>query len=135
MSLPITSARRCVPGADKLRSYRQRVKESRAGPGKIETPRVRSAEAILHQTRRSGKQHVGSHGRDDDQIDIDGRRLGLFEEFLGCRGRQVRRRHTLLRDVSFTDAGPVANPLVAGVDHLLQVGVREHARRHVTGHS
>ena len=47
--------------------------------------------------------------------------------------RQVRRRHARIDDVALADAGALQDPLVAGVDHLLEVGVGQHARRHVGG--
>ena len=34
-------------------------------------------------------------------------------------------------DVPLADAGPLQDPLVGRVDHLLEVGVGQHARRHV----
>ena len=34
-------------------------------------------------------------------------------------------------DVPLADAGALQDPLVGRVDHLLEIGVRQHARRHV----
>ena len=45
--------------------------------------------------------------------------------------REIRRRDAGIDDVALADAGALHDPLVAGVDHLLEVGVGQHARRHV----
>ena len=38
-------------------------------------------------------------------------------------------------DVPLADAGALKDPLVGRVDHLLEIGVRQHARRHVRAES
>ena len=45
--------------------------------------------------------------------------------------RQVGRRDAGIDDVALADAGALQDPFVAGIDHLLEIGVGEHARRHV----
>ena len=44
---------------------------------------------------------------------------------------EIRGRDARIDDVALADAGALQNPLVGGVDHLLEIGVGQHARRHV----
>ena len=44
---------------------------------------------------------------------------------------EVGGRHAGIDDVPLADAGALQNPLVGRVDQLLEVGVGQHARRHV----
>ena len=45
--------------------------------------------------------------------------------------REIGGRHARIDDVPLADAGPLQDPLVGGVDHLLEVGVGQHPRRHI----
>ena len=45
--------------------------------------------------------------------------------------RQVGRRDAGVDDVAFADAGTLQDPLVGGLDQLLEVGVGQHARRNI----
>ena len=45
--------------------------------------------------------------------------------------RQVARRHAGIDDVPLADAGALHDPLVGRLDHLLEIGVGQQARRHV----
>ena len=46
---------------------------------------------------------------------------------------EIRGGHAGIDDVALADAGPLQNPFVGRLHHLLEVGVGQHARRHVGG--
>ena len=58
---------------------------------------------------------------------------GARDRLSGGLGRQIGRRDARLDDVSFSDAGPLQNPLIARLDQLLEIGVGENARWNVGG--
>ena len=62
-----------------------------------------------------------------------GRETGAFDGLFRRFRRQIGRGDAGLDDVALADAGPLQNPFVAGVYHLLEIGVGEHFRRHVGG--
>src|ERR1051326_15613 len=121
--------------AYKLRADSESVSEAGTGCGKIESPGSFCADAILNQARGSGEEHIRSDAGDDDQADFGGVGIGVGEELLGGFGGHVRRGHTFVDDVTLTDAGASANPLVVGVHNFFQVGVGHHAWRQETGYA
>ena len=58
---------------------------------------------------------------------------GLRHRPFGGDLREVRGGDAGLGDVALADPGALQDPLVGGVDQLLEVGVGQHARRHVGG--
>ena len=62
-----------------------------------------------------------------------GVRPALLDRLARRLRRQIARRHAGIDDVALADAGALHDPLVGRLDHLLEVGVGEHARRHVGG--
>ena len=131
-SAPTTSACSCAPVATIWLAGRQRVGERRAGGAEIEAPRVVRADLVLQQARGARKHHVRRDRADDDEADVVGRRarrcaIALERRFLA----EIGRRHARIDDVPLADAGALQDPLVGRLDHLLEVGVGQHARRHV----
>ena len=120
-----------LPRLDELHSGVQRVQKSRASGGHIEAPRVLDAQLVLHQAGRRRIHHVRRHRAHHDQVhflQIEGMRL---EQILHRRDRQIAGRHALVDEMALADPDPLHDPFVGGVDHLLQVGVGENARRQI----
>ena len=49
--------------------------------------------------------------------------------------RQIAGRHAFVDDVALADSGAFDNPLIAGFDHLLEIGVGQKAGRDVSPQS
>ena len=81
------------------------------------------AEFALHDRTTRGDGLVGRGGRQDETVDLarveaghrDRLRAGLDAELHGGAA-----------DVTLLDAGAIADPLVAGLEHAFEVLVREH---------
>ena len=112
---------------------RQRIGERRARRRQIESPRLLRADLRLHQARGAREQHVRRHRADDDHVDVVRRQARLRDRLPRRHRRQVARRHAGIDDVALANAGALHDPLVGRLDHLLEVGVGEDARRHVGG--
>ena len=120
-------------GGHHLRRRRQRVGESRAGGEEVVAPRACRADLVLHQARRARKQHVGRRRPDDDEVDVGRLEPGALDRLPRGLSRQIRRRDARVDDVTLADAGALQDPFVARLDHLLEIGVGEHAWRNVGG--
>ena len=70
---------------------------------------------------------------DDDEVDVGRREPGALDRLPGGLSRQIRRRDARFDDVPLADAGALQDPFVARFDHLLEIGVGEHAWRNVGG--
>ena len=73
-------------------------------------------------------------GRDrahQDGVQIRGVDPALLERLARGLHRQIRSGDVGIGDVALGDSGALQNPLIVGLDHLLQVVVGEHARGHV----
>ncbi len=123
---------RVIVGAagDELAGGGQRVGERRAGGAQIEAPRAARADLFLDEAGGAWKEHVRRHGADDNEADVVRREPGLGDRLDGGFGPEIRSRDAVLDDVALADAGPLQDPVVARVDHLLQIGVGEQPRRH-----
>src|SRR6185369_2405285 len=107
----------------------QRVGEPRAGRAEVESPRLLRADLVLQQARRARKHHVGRRRADDEEIDVRGGETRLRDRLERGLLREVGRGNAWIDDVALADAGALLDPLVAGLDHLLEVAVRQHAWR------
>ena len=88
-------------------------------------------ERLLHQAGRGGHELVGRDRRQNDQVEFGGldARVGTG---LPARGDGHRGRGFVgCGDPALADAGPLDDPLIAGVDHSLELGIVEHALGHV----
>ncbi len=116
-----------------LARRRQRIGERGTGRAQVETPGVVRADLVLDQAGGAREHHVRRHRPADDHADV-GRRQPRVGDRLNRRLlAQVRRRHARIDDVPLADAGPLQDPVVGGVDHLLEIGVGQQPRRHVGG--
>ena len=79
----------------------------------------------LNAGRRGGKCLVGGGGCADDQIEVVAGNTGLAQRLVGRLDAQVRRQFTLGGNVPLTNPGPLADPIVRGVDSRRQVLIGE----------
>ena len=115
-----------------LRAHLQRIGKPRARRRKIEPPRALRANLVLDQARRRRKKHVRRHRRHDNHLYIGRRNPALLQAQPRRLRGQVAGRDPLVHNVPFADSGPLHDPLVAGRNHLLQIGVCQQSRRNVT---
>src|SRR5207237_7094318 len=94
----------------------------------IEPPRIPRTDLRLHHAGRARKNRIGSRGADDDEPDLGGSDACFFQRGLDGVHGEIGRGHARLRNVPLADAGALQDPLVAGLDHLLEIGIREHPR-------
>src|SRR6185436_8160843 len=119
------------PGLDVRLRRREAVDEAAAGRHHVERGRPRVADRLLDECR--GRRHpvVGREGAEQDQVDVVGFDPGGPDRAqAGDRGHRCGR---LVggRDAPLPNPGPGPDPLVGRVDDLLEVGVRQDARRGV----
>jgi hypothetical protein len=122
-------------GLHKLRAYLQGINELRTTRRKIEAPNLFRAEFVLHQTSSGGKQHVGSHRRHDDSVQIAGRNSAFGQSFLRRFDRQIAGRNALVHNMTLADTDAAHDPFVIGVNQLFKVGVGEKTGRNVGAES
>ena len=117
--------------ADVLVGDRERVDETAAGGLERERRAAVDVEALLQQRAGVREDQVGRGRADDDEVDVGRRHAGGLQRascrVLGQRGTRFVRG----RDVAPLDAGARADPLVGGVDRLLEILVREDLFRQV----
>ena len=111
----------------------QRVGEPGTRGEEVVAPGMIGADSLLYETRRAWKQHVRSGRADDDEVDVVGRQRGALNRFPGRLNGKIRCGHARIDDMPLADTGALEDPFIAGVDHALEVGVGEHARRHIRG--
>jgi len=78
---------------------------------------------MLQQTRGRGKDEVRRGRADDEQFDVARGDAGRFQRGARRTLGQVARGLAFRRDVTLADAGARRDPLVAGFDELLQLGI------------
>ena len=77
---------------------------------------------------RGRKGQVGRRRRDDDEVDVVGRKPGIVERALrGRRDREVGGELALRGDVALLDADALLDPLVGRIDGFCQFGIGEDA--------
>ena len=87
---------------------------------------VADAETILQQGAAVREHLVGRGRAEDDQIDFVGRDARSLQGTSRRRHRQIDGGLALRGDVALADAGALLDPLVAGLDHLLEIFVSQH---------
>ena len=65
----------------------------------------------------------------------EGSRCALGKDFFGSLQAQIAAGHTFFRQVAFANSSAIENPLVSGIDHLLQVSVGKHPGRDIGSQS
>lgn len=106
-------------------------KESGAGSRKIETGGVHGTDPGLHEAGGAGEEHVGRDRGADDQVDLLGLHAGILHGGQGGTRGHLAGHHLGTRDAALLDAGARLDPLVAGIDQLLKIGIGHHPVRSV----
>ena len=117
--------------ADHVGGQGDAVAEAGAGGGDVERRGLVGAELVGDRGGdRRGLQQVGDR-RDDDGVDLSGVDAGVLESLAGRA--DAHHLHGLLGGgpAALLDAGALLDPLVAGVDRLDDLGVRDDPRRAV----
>ncbi len=90
-----------------------------------------NAETLLHQRRNIGKYEIRRRRPDNNEIDIFRLHLGGLYRSL-CRFNAQGRRGFLFRGkVAPLDTGTGPNPFVAGLNDILEIGIRHDAFRQI----
>src|SRR4029079_19154270 len=113
-----------VAGGQQRRAHDELVDEPGAAGVEVEGP-APHAEAVAHERAGVGDQLLGGRGGDDEEIDGVGGESGVLDRSGAGLDGQGRGRLTRTGDPPLADAGALDDPLVAGVDALLEVGVGE----------
>ena len=79
---------------------------------------------MLYHAGGGGKEHVWSHGGNDDGLHIARLKAPLGEQIARGFGRQVAGGNPFFHQVSLADAGAVHDPIVGGRHHFFQFLVR-----------
>ncbi len=107
-------------------------REDEAGTRGVDVVRrAREAEQRLCKTCGGREDHIGARGAHDEQIDVSGGDAGISERPCGGPNSKMRRCLTFRDDPSLPDAGTRHDPLIRGLDHLLEFLVGEYALRQV----
>ena len=125
---------RCA-GLDEFLGHGQRVNETRTHSLNVESGATVDIQTLLQQACGTGEDLVRCRGRQHDQVDIlRGSARGLYRPARRLLG-EITGRLPVDRDMPFHDAGALADPLVAGFDHGLQILIGEHLVRQVAAGS
>ncbi len=116
---------------DELMPHLQPVDETRAGGFHVKGRSAESPDLPLHQTRRGWKGHIRRDRGHNDQVNLVRRDSRVLHCYLSGFGREVRGVLILRGKPPFLNPGAGDNPVVRGVDHLLQVGICKNAGGHV----
>ena len=128
-SAPITRTVSACAGLDERGRRRHPVGEAGARGVDVEG-RGRRRRACAGSTRRSrGSACRRCSVAHDDQVELLGRDPGASRALARGLEREVGRGLAVVGEAARLDAGPVADPLVAGVDEGLEPGVGDDAVR------
>ncbi len=122
---------RVPAGLDELRPHGEGVDEAGAGGRDVEAPGLLRPDPVLDEAGGGREEHVRGGGGDDDEVELVRPDAAPAEGVLRRQGRDRARGGARLDDVPPLDPGAGADPLVRGVDDLLEVGVRHHPLRDV----
>src|SRR5262249_30916879 len=89
---------------------------------------------MLDDVAGAGEEHVRGGGPYDDEVDVLGHEVGALERLVGRPDGEIGRGLALVDDPPLADAAALNDPLVAGLDHPLEIGVAQHALRSVRAH-
>ena len=79
-----------------------------------------------------GKNGIARAGGDDNQVEAQGRNSAQLQRLLRRLRTHVRGEFVVRSNPPLPNPGAAENPLVARIDHLLQVGVAEHTTGQVS---
>src|SRR5690606_3065557 len=120
-----------LPDLQEVVGRRQGKDETGADGLDVEGGALRDAQLCLNADGRRRKRAVGGGGGADDEVDVDGIDAGADQSLPRCGDAEVGCQLAVGRNVASPDAGALANPLVARVDDLGQIGVGQHAFRQI----
>src|SRR5688572_604110 len=106
------------------------VEETGARRRQVRRRRLRRAEVALDEARGRRKERVARDRPDEDHVEVFRGHVRALQRELRRLRAQVGELLPLRDDVALLDPGPRRDPLVRGVDELLQVGVRQELFRH-----
>jgi len=120
-----------LAAADELIRCGQGKHEPAADGLQIEGRTATHAQLGLQQACGAGKNLVRGGGGDQNHVQIGRAQTGGIERLARGVQRQIRGRLAGCRDVPNPDPGAIEDPLVGGIDHLLQIGIGQQALRQV----
>jgi len=117
----------CLTHADEIVGGGEGVNEASAHRLQVEGDARAGIEFTLDRRRRSRKGVVRRRSGDQDEIDVPGGHARPREGLLGGAGRQVGCQLSVRGQMPLTDARPLADPFIRGVDQAGQLRVGHHA--------
>ena len=112
-----------LPGLDELRADRQAVDRARARGEHVHRAGAPATEPVLDDVAGGREDHVRAGRADGDEFHVFRQEVRALERLLRRADGEVRRRLVLVGDAALADAGPLDDPRVVGLDHLLEIGV------------
>ncbi len=122
-------------GTDEVVGHAQRIDEARAGGVDVERGAAVGTQAMLQQAGGGREDDVGRGRAQHQQVDFGSIDAGGFERARGGLESQVPGGLSRQRDVALAYAGAFADPFVAGLDLLFQIGVGDDVVRQVAAGS
>ena len=114
-----------VPRAQEIVRRRERVSEARAHRLQVEGKTLGHAKRRLNGGCCRRERKVWRGGCEHDEIDIAGIEARVVQG-IARRGKgEIRGLFALRRNVARLDAGPLGDPLVVGVHHAGEIGIRQ----------
>src|SRR5512133_683742 len=114
---------RGAPGLDEGGGLIEAVEEARAGRVEVDRRGALGADDAGHLGREARRHAVGRESGDDDVVDLGAGAPGVVEGQQAGARRQVGERLVALEVATLADAGAAHDPLVVGVQALLEVRV------------
>ena len=115
-----------------MRCCSQAVDKAGACGHQVKSPSPLRANLILYQAGGRRKQHIGRDRAHQNGVEIGGTNASLLQSSARRQHRHIGCCNFRRRNVTFTDTCAVHDPLVVGIDHALQVLIRQNARGAVT---
>src|SRR5207244_12543413 len=123
-----------LPRLDEARADDQAVEGRGARGQHVDRAHPPAAEPVLDDVAGAREEHVRGGGPHDDEVDVLGHEVGALERLVGGPDGEIGRGLALVDDPPLADAAALNDPLVAGLDHPLEIGVAQHALRSVRAH-
>ena len=114
---------RRAAGLDERGGLVEAVEEAGAGGVEVDRRGALGADDAGDLGREARRDAVGREGRDDDVVDLGAGAPGVVEREQAGARRQVGERLVALEVAALADAGAAHDPLVVGVQALLEVAV------------
>ncbi|MNV67846.1 hypothetical protein D3C71_1606600 [compost metagenome] len=121
-----------ITGADEFIGHAQREHEARTGRVDVEGGATARTELGLDQARGGRENQVRRGGTHHDHVELRSVDTGRFKRTYRGVVAEVAGGLAFGRNVPFADTRARLNPLIAGVDHFLQILVGQHFFRQIT---